>query len=48
MYICDKCFKDVDKEEHQDWCPYKKQQKPSGYDAVEELKKMFGIDINSK
>jgi len=47
MYICDKCFKDVDKEEHQDWCPYKKQA-PSDDDAVEQLAKMFGIDFGRK
>ena len=36
MKICDKCFKDTDKELHQSWCPDKKKtmDMPEGFDQI--------------
>lgn len=36
--FCDKCFKNLDKENHAEWCPYYK-------DPLEGLKDIFGNDF---
>jgi len=36
---CDKCFVNLDKEEHKEWCPYHKKDT-----TVDSIREMFGMD----
>jgi hypothetical protein len=40
---CDRCFKDLNKEDHQKWCPY---HKTKDYDMPEGFEEIFGFNKN--
>jgi hypothetical protein len=46
MKYCDKCFVDLEKEEHKDWCP-KKEKTMDLPEGFEELFKGFKKDVSS-